>query len=85
MAAIVAERERFERALRERGWELVPSTGNFLLGRPPAPAAEVALWLQGAGLIVRSYPAHPRLKDWLRIAIRAPEEDDRLLRRLDSR
>ncbi len=85
VAAIVAERERFERELRQRGWELVPSTGNFLLGRPRPPAAEVAAWLQGGGLIVRSYPSHPRLKDWLRVTVRAPDEDDRLLRRLDSR
>jgi histidinol-phosphate aminotransferase len=85
VAAIVAERERFERELHQRGWELVPSTGNFLLGRPPEPAAEVTLWLQGGGLIVRSYPGHPRLKDWLRMSVRAPAEDDRLLRRLDAR
>jgi histidinol-phosphate aminotransferase len=85
VAAIVAERERFEGELLQRGWELVPSTGNFLLGRPPAPAAEIAAWLQGGGLIVRSYPSHPRLKDWLRVTVRAPEEDDRLLRRLDAR
>jgi histidinol-phosphate aminotransferase len=85
VAAIVAERDRLQSELLRRGWELVPSTGNFLLGRPPAPATEIAAWLQGGGLIVRSYPGHPRLKDWLRIAVRAPAEDDRLLRRLDSR
>jgi len=36
-------------------------------------------------MIVRSYPSHARLKDWLRVTVRAPDEDDRLLRRLDSR
>src|SRR5216684_4146879 len=85
VAAIAAERERFASELVNRGWELVPSTANFVLGRPPAPAAEVAAWLQGGGLIVRSYPGHPRLKDWLRVTVRAPDEDDRLLRRLDAR
>jgi histidinol-phosphate aminotransferase len=84
VASIVAERERLERELRQRGWETVPSTGNFLLAHPPQPAVQVAAWLQGAGLIVRSYPSHPRLKDWLRIAVRSPEEDDRLLHRLDA-
>jgi histidinol-phosphate/aromatic aminotransferase/cobyric acid decarboxylase-like protein len=44
----------------------------------------VAAWLQGGGLIVRSYPSHPRLKDWLRVTVRSPEEDDRLLSRLDA-
>jgi histidinol-phosphate aminotransferase len=85
VAAIVAERGRFARELLQRGWELVPSTANFVLGRPPASAAEVASWLQGGGLIVRSYPSHPRLKDWLRVTVRAPHENDRLLRRLDAR
>jgi len=84
VAAIVGERERLEAELRRRGWNLVPSAANFVLGRPPRPAADVAAWLQGAGLIVRSYPGHPRLDAWLRVTVRAPEEDDRLLRRLDA-
>jgi histidinol-phosphate aminotransferase len=83
VAAIVAERRRLEHELSRRGWELVPSMANFLLGRPPTPAASVAAWLQGGGLIARSYPGHPRLNDWLRVTVRSPEEDDRLLRRLD--
>jgi histidinol-phosphate aminotransferase len=86
VAALIGERERFGSELERRGWQLVPSHGNFLLTRPPAGDAEaVATWLQGAGLIVRSYGGHPRLNEWLRIAIRSPEEDDRLLRRLDAR
>jgi histidinol-phosphate aminotransferase len=84
VATIVAERDRFEGELRQRGWELVPSTANFVLARPPRPAAAVAAWLQGAGLIVRSYDGHPRLNDWLRITVRSPEEDNRLLARLDA-
>jgi histidinol-phosphate aminotransferase len=85
VAEIVAERLRLEDELRKRGWELVPSSANFVLGRPPrVPAVEVTAWLQGAGLVVRSYPGHPRLSDWLRVTVRSPEEDDRLLRRLDE-
>jgi histidinol-phosphate aminotransferase len=84
VAAIVAERTRFEDELRARGWEIVPSSANFVLGKPPRPALEMSEWLQRAGLVVRSYKGHPRLKDWLRITVRAPEEDDRLLRRLDA-
>ncbi|HTD77299.1 MAG TPA: histidinol-phosphate transaminase [Chloroflexota bacterium] len=84
VAAIIGERERLDAELKRRGWDVVPSAANFVLGRPPQAAAEVAAWLQGAGLIVRSYPGHPRLDDWLRVTVRAPEEDDRLLRRLDA-
>jgi histidinol-phosphate aminotransferase len=84
--AIVGERDRLGAELERRGWQLVPSHGNFFLARPPAgDGADVAAWLQGAGLIVRSYAGHPRLNEWLRIAVRSPEENDRLLRRLDER
>jgi len=84
VAAIVGERERLAAELGRRGWEVLPSTGNFVLARPPRPAADVAAWLQGGGLIVRSYPGHARLNDWLRIAVRSPDEDDRLFSRLDG-
>jgi histidinol-phosphate aminotransferase len=84
VAAIVSERERVEAELRRRRWQLVPSAANFVLASPPHAAAEIAEWLQGAGLIVRSYPDHPRLAEWLRITVRAPDENDRLFARLDA-
>lgn len=84
VAAINAERTRFADELAGRGWEVLPSQANFLLARPPVPAPRLAVWLQGGGLIVRSYPGHPRLDQWLRISVRSPEEDDRLLARLDA-
>ncbi len=84
VAAIRDERDRLGDALQARGWEIVPSVANFLLARPPVSAPTLAAWLQGAGLVVRSYPSHPRLKDWLRITVRAPEEDARLLERSDA-
>ncbi len=84
VAMLVAERGRLEAELRGRGWEVLPSVANFVLGRPPQPAVEIAAWLQGGGLIARSYPGHARLNDWLRLSVRSPEEDDRLLRRLDA-
>jgi histidinol-phosphate aminotransferase len=82
--AIVAERERLGQELQRRGWQVLPSEANFVLARPSGEAASVAAWLQLGGLIARSYGAHPRLKDWLRLSVRSPEEDDRLLRRLDD-
>lgn len=82
--ALVAERQRLLGALATRAWEVLPSQANFLLARPPRRALEVSRWLQAAGLVVRSYPDHPRLSDWLRITVRSPDEDDRLLGRLDE-
>jgi histidinol-phosphate aminotransferase len=59
---------------------VLPSLANFLLVRPPdAPAIAEALLRQG--LAVRSYPSGP-LSDWLRITVRAPHENDRLLEAL---
>jgi len=84
VAEIVNERTRLTDELLRRSWQVIPSAGNFVLASPPGDAVAVAEWLQGGGLIVRSYPGHPRLKDWLRIAVRSPEEDDRLLRRFDA-
>jgi histidinol-phosphate aminotransferase len=82
---IVMERSRLSSELERRGWQVVPSGANFLLASPPRSAVELAQWLQAGGLIVRSYPGHPRLKDWLRVTVRSPEEDNRLLARLDRR
>jgi histidinol-phosphate aminotransferase len=84
VAAIVAERERLTGELRGRGWQVVPSAGNFVFASPPQPAIEMAEWLQRGGLIARSYPGHARLHAWLRMTVRSPEEDDRLLRRVDA-
>jgi histidinol-phosphate aminotransferase len=83
VAMIAAERTRLGAELGRRGWEVLPSVANFVLGRPGSPAVEIAAWLQAGGLIARSYPGHPRLKNWLRLSVRSPEENDRLLRRLD--
>jgi histidinol-phosphate aminotransferase len=84
VAAIVAERDRLAAELARRGWQTLPSAGNFLLARPPSSASEIADWLQKGGLIVRTYAGHPRLNDWLRLSVRAPEEDDCLLNRIDT-
>jgi histidinol-phosphate aminotransferase len=84
VAMIRAERARLEAELGRRGWDLVPSQGNFLLGRPPLDAAALHTWLQDGGLVLRSYRGHPRLNDWFRLTVRAPEENSRLLARLDA-
>ncbi len=83
--AIKQERERLTQELQRRGWRVLPSDANFVLTKPPREAADVAAWLQQGGLIARSYSSHSRLSDWLRLSVRSPEEDDRLLSRLDAR
>ena len=78
---IVAERERIGARLAAAGWHVLPSVTNFLLVRPEGAAWAKALLSRG--LVVRSYPAG-RLVDWLRITVRSPEENDRLLAAIDE-
>lgn len=74
---IVAERERMAERLAAIGWQVLPSVTNFLLVRPP-DAATLADALLARGMVVRSYPGG-MLADWLRITVRAPEQNERLL------
>jgi histidinol-phosphate aminotransferase len=75
---ILDEREQVAGRLANAGWTVLPSVTNFLLVRPYGPAAEWATALMARGLVVRSYPGGP-LVDWLRITIRASDENARLL------
>ncbi len=84
VSQLVAEREALRARLEARGWAVVPSEANFLLARPPVSAQALSEWLQGAGMVVRSYGVNPRLSDYLRITVRSPEEDARLLARIDA-
>ena len=77
LTEIVAQRERLAAAFGDLGWRVLPSLANFLLVRPP-DAHAIAGALLRQGLAVRSYPSGP-LRDWLRITVRAPAENDRLL------
>jgi histidinol-phosphate aminotransferase len=82
LAQVASERARLAAAFERLGWSVLPSHANFLLVRPPE-AARTAADLLAAGLVVRSYPAG-LLVDWLRITVRAPIENDRLLETLGS-
>lgn len=82
VAEIRRQRETMAQALTALGWTLVPSHANFLLGQPAVDAVALARWLQGAGMVVRSYGGNPRLASFLRVTVRSPEENARLLARM---
>ena len=76
---VKAERTRLAAALGARGWSILPSQANFLLGTVPAPgAAAVFAHLKARGILVR-YFDKPGLADKLRITIGTPEENQALL------
>jgi histidinol-phosphate aminotransferase len=78
---VVAERERLARELEAIGRPAWPSVTNFLLvpfGTPEVAAAAAERMLVG-GLVPRTFPAGHPLADHLRLTVRAPEDNDRLV------
>jgi histidinol-phosphate aminotransferase len=73
---IKEERARLRRGLGALDLEVRDSAANFLLvqtGRSAAPA------LLKKGLVVRTFPATSLLAEFIRVTVRLPEENDRLV------
>lgn len=70
------------------GLEVYPSAANFLLGRVPAAAggaASLASRLVGRGILIRvAADFVPLDETYFRLAVRLPEENDRLLAQLQA-
>ena len=81
LARVARERDRLRVALERVGWSVGPSITNFLLARLDSPghAARVADGLLRVGLIPRTFPAGHPLADHLRLTVRDPAENDRLI------
>lgn len=73
---IVQARETLRSALIELGFEVRDSAGNFLLLRA---APDLAPALLRYGLVVRSFPPGSLVGDYIRVTVRAPHENVRLL------
>jgi histidinol-phosphate aminotransferase len=81
IARVERERERLRAGLTEAGWSVGPSVTNFVLVDlgTPERAADAAEALLRRGLVPRTFPAGHPLVDHLRLTVRAPDENDRLL------
>jgi histidinol-phosphate aminotransferase len=77
VAPILEERERLTGELERLGLRPLPSHGNFV-AVPLDDGAAVAEGLLRRGLAVRPY------RDGIRITVRSPEDDDRLLAALQA-
>lgn len=75
------ERERLTTELRAIGWPVGPSVTNFILidFGTAERAAAVAEGLLSCGLVPRSFGAGHPLAAQLRLTVRDPHEDDRLI------
>ncbi len=86
VAFLSAERDRLAAALGAAGWAVGPSVTNFLLVDLGSAdrARAVGDGLCRAGLVPRTFPARHPLAGHLRLTVRAPAENDRLLAALGS-
>ncbi len=81
VARVEAERPRLAAAFEAAGWRPYPSVACFLLVdlATTARAAYVADRLMRRGLVPRTFPAHHPAAHCIRVTVRAPEENDRLI------
>ena len=71
---IITTREQVRRELTGLGWQVLPSSTNFLLARPPRfPAEEWLAKLRAKKLLVRWFK-YPEVRDYLRITIGSEAE-----------
>jgi len=81
-ANVIATRERLSGALRQHGYDVLPSSANFIFVRhPQRDAASTAARLREKGIVVRHFAA-PRIDEFLRISIGTDLECDTLLQAL---
>lgn len=79
-----AERVRLGQALRQRGWQVIPSQANFILATcPGGDAGAIYRALKAKGILVRFFDK-PGLQDKLRITIGTAEENDQLVAALPA-
>lgn len=81
VARVERERPRLAAALGELGWSVAPSVANFVLADfgTPERARRVAEGLLRRGLVPRTFPQGHPLAAALRVTVRAPAENDRLI------
>ena len=81
VARVRAERDRLASGLRDAGWTVLPSVTNFVLVDLGSAerAATVAEELLSRGLVPRTFPADHPLAAYLRLTVRAQDQDDRMI------
>jgi histidinol-phosphate aminotransferase len=76
---IIATRHHLAAALRGLGFDVLPSSANFLFVRHPhRSGADLSAQLRSRAILVRHFPTE-RIRDFLRISIGTDTECDRLM------
>ena len=83
-ARVIEGRERLNCGLLRLGFEVLPSSANFVFARHPArEGAALAAALRQRAVIVRHFPA-PRIADYLRITVGSDGQIEALLSALSD-
>ena len=83
-ARVIEGRERLTLGLHRLGFDVLPSSANFVFARHPAQqGARLAAALRQRAVIVRHFSA-PRISDYLRITVGTDAQIDRLLSALSE-
>ncbi len=78
-AMVITERNRMTRALSGLGFEVLPSSANFVFARHPAhTGAALAAALRAQAILVRHFTT-PRIADYLRITVGTSGDTDCLI------
>ncbi|MBT9539979.1 histidinol-phosphate transaminase [Thiobacillus sp.] len=84
-ARVVATRTRLVAAMSDMGFEVLPSTANFIFARHPAhDGAELAAGLRERSIIVRHFKQPARIAPFLRITIGTDAQCDALIAALKT-
>lgn len=71
---VIETRESLSQSLRNLGFEVLPSSTNFVFARHPDHSGdELAAWLRERAILVRHFNK-PRIRDFLRITVGTPEQ-----------
>jgi histidinol-phosphate aminotransferase len=83
-ARVIEGRERLSNGLYQLGFDVLPSSANFVFARHPAhDGAALAIALRQRAVIVRHFAA-PRISDYLRITVGTDAQTDRVLSALSD-
>jgi len=75
---VVTNRDALAGELANLGFELVPSSANFIFARPPRQATEVVAGLRERKILVRHYDREP-IAGWIRITIGTRAQHEMLI------
>ena len=81
---IIESRELLSSQLQALGFQVLPSSANFLFAHHPArDASDIAARLREKGVLVRHF-RQPRISGYLRITIGTTQQNERLIEVLEG-